>query len=333
MSGKEGAKHEGAAGANGSGRGTGAQSRKATSASKTASSGRATTARRKTSTASTAKRKTTTKRATGRKKKKNKSIFRRIPLWVLVGCLCVVFVAYAVFLYRSFVGPYSFRWKALYGDVEYPEGSVRGIDISHYQEDIDWEMLRNADLQGSAVQFVFIKATEGSDQFDKNFNRNFFEAKRNGLVRGAYHFFSSQTPSKNQAEFFCRMVQLEPGDLPPVLDVEVNVGGSTGYSRAQLRKDVLKWLRIVEQHYGVKPIIYASYKFKTQYLDGKEFADYPFWIAHYYVDKLQYEGDWAFWQHTDVGKVHGIGGNVDVDLFNGEYEDLLDLCIPDSLAE
>ncbi len=245
-------------------------------------------------------------------------------LWILIA---VAIVAYVFFFYRTFVGPYSFRWKALYGTTTYPSGTVRGLDISHYQEAIDWEKLRHADIQGAPVKFVFIKATEGTDQFDAYFNLNFAQARRCGIVRGAYHFFSTKSSARRQAEYFCRMVQLEEGDLPPVLDVEVEVDKIEGYSRKKLQDEVKTWLDIVEEHYRATPILYASYAFKEHYLNTEDFDRYPYWIAHYYVDTLRYAGRWTFWQHTDAGKVDGIGGRVDVNLFNGTEEQLDSLCI------
>ena len=112
-----------------------------------------------------------------RRRRKGKSIFRRVPSHLLWGLLVIVVAVYIFFFYKTFIGPYSFRWKAIYGDTNYPEGTVRGIDISHYQQDIDWERVRNASIQGSPVRFVFIKATEGTDKFDPNFNLNFYQAR------------------------------------------------------------------------------------------------------------------------------------------------------------
>ena len=91
--------------------------------------------------------------------------------------------------------------------------------------------------------------------------------------------------------------------------------------------DILTWLHIVENKYGVKPIIYTYYKFKDAYLSAPVFDDYPYWIAHYYVDKVEYQGKWKFWQHTDVGKLPGINGHVDLNIYNGSYYDLMRLTI------
>ena len=118
-------------------------------------------------------------------------------------------------------------------------------------------------------------------------------------------------------------MQLDEHDLPPVLDVE-ELGDVTP---AQLRHEVLQWMDYVEKHYNVIPILYTGYKFRTSYLNTPDFDRYPYWIAHYYVDSLEYQGEWAFWQHTDVGKVDGIKGDVDINVFKGDYQDLMDLTI------
>ncbi len=242
--------------------------------------------------------------------------------WII---LIVLLSILSVFIFRTFIGPYSFRLKSMYGLVTYPKGEVRGIDISHHQEDIDWNKLRNADIQGSPISFIFIKATEGKDYLDENFNLNFHNAKKNEIVRGAYHFFSTKSSAESQANFFCKMVQLDTGDLPPVLDIETQ----GNYTKTKLRNEVLRWLQIVENRYGVKPIIYTYHKFRREILNTHEFNEYPFWIAHYYVDSLNNDTKWHFWQHTDVGKVNGINGYVDINLYNGTYEDFINIIIKD----
>ena len=255
----------------------------------------------------------------GRKQKKRKSVFNRYATYIWVGIILVA-VAYIGLFYYFFVSPYSFRWKAIYGEPEYPEGyNVRGIDISHYQNNIKWEKLRNASLNNDPVRFIIIKATEGKDLYDDDFNDNFFQAQQNDFIRGAYHFFVPGVDAEAQAKFYLHQVHLVPGDLRPVLDIE-KIGKLT---KAQLQKDVKKWLDIVEKKYGVKPILYTSYKFKKDYLDSPVFNEYPYWIAHYYINKLEYKGDWVMWQHTDCGKVDGIKGFVDCNIFNGTVKDLV----------
>ncbi len=232
-----------------------------------------------------------------------------------------ILAVYIYFFYYFFVSPFGFRWRALYGDVSYPEGyEIHGIDISHHQGDIDWAELRDKGLINKLpIRFIMIKATEGSTQIDENFIDNFYQAREYGFTRGAYHFYSVHTPAKAQAQFFIKNVKLEKGDLPPVLDVEHK---PKKQSAEDFKASVLEWLHIVEQHYGVKPIIYTYYKFKMQYLSDPVFDQYPYWIAHYYVDEVEYQGEWKFWQHTDVGTLPGIKGNVDFNIYNGSFYDL-----------
>lgn len=97
--------------------------------------------------------------------------------------------AYVWAFYYFFVSPFGFRWRALYGDASYPEGyEIHGIDISHHQGEIDWEVLRNNGMIDKyPVRFVMIKATEGASNLDRRFKENFHQAREYGFVRGAYH--------------------------------------------------------------------------------------------------------------------------------------------------
>lgn len=270
-------------------------------------------------------RKKTPRRGGSRGRRRSSSFLQRYPRWAWwIGGTAVI-VLYVFLFYHFFVGPTGFRWRALYGDAEYPEGfEIHGIDISHYQGKIDWEQLKNAMIKGCPVRFVIIKSTEGSSRLDENFRENFNLARDFGFIRGVYHFWSNKSTAREQAYYFLDQVHLTDGDLPPVLDIEHKPADK---SVEDFQRDVLTWLHIVEDKYHVKPIIYTYYKFKEQYLSAPVFEDYPYWIAHYYVDKVQYKGKWKFWQHTDVGKLPGIKGYVDFNIYNGSYYELKQLCI------
>ena len=253
-------------------------------------------------------------------------LLQKVPSWGWwIGGLAIV-AGYVWFFYYFFVGPFGFRWRALYGDVSYPEGyEIHGIDISHHQGHIDWDKLKDQGMIDKfPVRFIMIKATEGSTQTDENFQENFHQAREYGFTRGAYHFYSVHSPAESQAQHFLNQVKLENGDLPPVLDVEHKPKQQTD---DEFRASVLQWLDIVEKHYNVKPIIYTYYKFKMKYLNDSIFDQYPYWIAHYYVDRVEYRGRWKFWQHTDAGKLPGIKGNVDLNIYNGSYYDLRQMTI------
>lgn len=263
------------------------------------------------------------------KRKAKKTIHKEVPAWAryLLGILVVV--VFVTGFYWFFIRPYAYRWKPCYGLKGYgicmPSGyQVHGIDISHYQGDINWNMLKQTRQGQFPISFIFMKATEGGDYSDDKFVANFDSAKAHGFIRGAYHFYNPKTDANKQADFFIRSVKLEPGDLPPVLDIE-----KKGKDIKKLQADLKVWLRKVESHYGVKPIIYASYKFKTRYLNDSVFNSYPYWIAHYYVDSVRYEGDWKFWQHTDVGTLPGIDEKVDLNVFNGSLQELKRMQLPE----
>ena len=94
--------------------------------------------------------------------------------------------------YHFFVGPTGFRWRALYGEAKYPEGyEIHGIDISHYQTNIDWEKVANAMIEGNPIRFVIMKSTEGTGKLDETFYENYQSAGDYGFIRGAYHFWST----------------------------------------------------------------------------------------------------------------------------------------------
>lgn len=253
------------------------------------------------------------------------SFFSRNPhmAWWLGGI--AVTCIYIWVFYSFFVSPTGFRWRALFGDAKFPDGyEIHGIDISHYQGDIDWDLLRTGMIEGCPLRFVMIKSTEGSTRLDSKFRHNFQQAREYGYIRGAYHFWSNKSSARDQAYFFLDKVKLEDGDLPPVLDIEHM---PTNRSVEDFQRDVLTWLHIVEDKYHVKPIIYTYYKFKEKYLNAPVFEDYPYWIAHYYVNKLEYKGAWKFWQHTDVGRLPGIKGYVDFNIYNGSFYDMKKLTI------
>lgn len=208
--------------------------------------------------------------------------------------------------------------------ISLPENyDVHGIDVSRHQRNIDWEAVSNMFDNNVGISFAFIKATEGRSITDDYFNQNWKECKKNNILRGAYHFYRPHLTADEQFNLFTRSVKLDREDLPPVLDVEVR--GSS--SPAVFKRKVKRWLVLAEKHYGVTPIVYTNFSLYRKYFTGKEFAKYPMWIAHYATNDLNRKlSDWHFWQHNESGKVNGIRGGVDFNVFNGTYDELLRLC-------
>lgn len=194
---------------------------------------------------------------------------------------------------------------------------IHGIDVSKYQSVIAWEEVKKMKVKDVQMNFAFIKATQGANNTDPQFHRNWKKAKEAGVARGAYHFFIASKDGLAQAKNFIDRVELESGDMPPVLDVEQLNGVSTD----KLKSEVRKWLLAVEIHYGVKPFIYTNVDFYKQYL-GQEFDKYPLWAAHYrHPGRPRINRDWIFWQHSDEGRVNGIISKVDFNVFNGDSVD------------
>ncbi|MFL9831986.1 glycoside hydrolase family 25 protein [Flavobacterium sp. ST-87] len=204
-----------------------------------------------------------------------------------------------------------------YQVLEKNEAKAIGIDVSEYQGDIEWDAVETLD-NDYKISFVFIRATVGDDRLDKRFKENWLKAKENKLIRGAYHYYRPNENSIEQAELFIKNVTLQKGDLPPVLDIEqLPKNQSVGRLKIGLRR----WLNKIEEHYKVKPIIYTGERYYDDFLK-EEFSDYLFWIANYNFYREKLDEDWLFWQFTEKATVSGINGNVDVNIFNGDLQQL-----------
>lgn len=197
-----------------------------------------------------------------------------------------------------------------------------GFDVSEYQSEIDWEQTYHID-ESFELCFVFVRATAGKDKVDLRFNENWKASKERQLIRGAYHYYRPNENSIAQAENFIKTVKLQKGDLPPVLDIEKL---PKSQSIDSLKVGLRRWLKKVEQHYNVRPIIYSGESYYNDFLK-KEFSDYPLWIANYNFWRNHLEDDWMFWQFTEKAQIQGIEGMVDVNIFNGDKNKLLLKCI------
>jgi lysozyme len=197
------------------------------------------------------------------------------------------------------------------------DGNATGIDVSHYQGTVDW-----AKVKGAGNSFAFAKATESVGVVDAMFATNWPAMKDAGLLRGAYHFYHAAENATDQATHFLEVVQLAPGDLPPVLDIES--GGLEGQSSSALVEGVTTWLGLVQEQTGFTPMIYVSPSFANEYLQSK-FGAYPLWVAEYGVSQPKTTNGWstwAFWQHSQSGTMSGVSGPVDLDTFNGSQAGL-----------
>jgi lysozyme len=197
--------------------------------------------------------------------------------------------------------------------------AVHGIDISRHQSKVNWDA-----VAAEGISFAFVKATEGRRYSDTFYCRNWAEMQRVGIKRGAYHFFRPSIDAKEQADNFIATVDMQYGDLPPVVDVELD----DDMPREEVAKQLKMWLYLVELRYSIRPIIYTHYKFYNKFIAG-EFDKYPIWIAKYggEAPRLGGQARWWFWQYGNRGKVKGIDGYVDFNVFYDTREELEKICL------
>lgn len=218
----------------------------------------------------------------------------------------------------------------------YNAAHIYGIDISRYQHGkgkahypILWDQLRITYLGRKThqqtvgevdypVSFMYIKSTEGTNIVNPHYAADYQQARKHGIPCGAYHFFSTKSTASEQAAHFLKSTQFRRGDFPPVLDIEPTQRqiDAMGGTEAML-KAVRTWLKIVERKVGVKPILYVGQNFVKKYLsDAKDIKEkYTFWIARYgeYMPDVKL----VWWQLSQDGRVSGITGDVDINIFNG----------------
>ena len=194
--------------------------------------------------------------------------------------------------------------------------AVHGTDTSKWQTLVDWRQAK-----ASGISFTFIKATEGGDLLDTAFAKNFAASRAAGVPRSAYHFYYFCTKPEVQAAWFLKNVPNDPGAMPPVLDAEWNHISPTCRIKppaAEVRRQLRVWLDIVEGNFRKRPIIYTT----PDFYDDNQLGllnGYEFWLrstaAH---PSERYPNErWTFWQYTGTGKIPGIEGKADINVFRG----------------
>lgn len=232
-----------------------------------------------------------------------------------IGIFCVIFLI----LTATAIG-LVYNGAVLLNQPSESEYPVRGVDVSAYQGTVDWQT-----LFAQNIDFAFIKATEGSSFVDSCFAYNCAEAQKQHLSVGVYHFFSYDSSGEAQARHYIDTVSLFDGMLPPVIDLEFYGDYEKNPpSRERVSGELQAMLDALEQHYGVKPIIYATEKSYALYLSG-EYAQYDIWIRNVWTKpKLSDGREWTFWQFTNREQLQGYEGKekyIDVNVFCGTAEE------------
>lgn len=201
--------------------------------------------------------------------------------------------------------------------------TITGVDISSYQGTVSWSQVK-----GAGRQFAFVRISDGLTHPDSKFATNWPAMKAAGLVRGSYQFFRPSEDPNLQAQMVIDKLAanggLQPGDLPPVLDLE----SADGLASSVVVTKAKAWLAKVEAALKVKPLIYTA-AFMSDVI-GTNFGSYNLWVANYGTTCPTMPSgwtDWHFWQNSESGSVAGVSGNVDTDFFNGTLADLKKLTV------
>lgn len=196
------------------------------------------------------------------------------------------------------------------------EYAIHGFDVSHHQQDVQWQQ-----ISPKQYRFVYLKATEGGDFQDRKFQDNWLNAREQGFLVGAYHFYRLCRDGKTQAAHFIATVPKKQDALPPVIDLEYDSKCINTYSKEQLLTEIQVMHDALKTHYGKQPIFYISKAFYNIVLAG-QFNNVPLWVREYKgLPELKGEPQWLFWQHTNQGKIKGITTPVDLNVFYGSEQE------------
>ena len=186
-----------------------------------------------------------------------------------------------------------------------------GIDVSEWQGEIDYVGVKN-----SGIDIVYIRSSEGNNYIDPYFQDNYINAKEQGLKVGFYHFLTarSEQEAREQAEFFVSVIGNTKPDCRLAMDFEV----FRDLGLDEINNIASTFLETVQNLSGKEMVIYSdAYNAKTVF--SEELSEkYPIWVANYGVVEPENNGKWDSWvgfQYSDVGRINGIRGNVDRDLF------------------
>ena len=228
---------------------------------------------------------------------------RKYQLWLLIGG--VAFALVGVVVTVLWFGRLPNDWPGL------SEGETYGIDVSHHQDEIDWDRVAADD-----IAFAYIKATEGGDFVDSRFEENWEGAASAGLARGAYHFFTLCTRGDVQAENFLGVVPADPAALAPAVDLELAGNCADRPSQEWLARELGTFLDAVEATIGKNAVLYIGADFEQRYR-VRDSLGRPLWLR--FLKRPNVEG-WLIWQVPDLAEVDGIRGRVDLDVMRNSTD-------------
>lgn len=206
----------------------------------------------------------------------------------------------------------------------------KGIDVSYYQGDIDWERVKSA-----GVEFAIIRCGYGMNvksQDDEKFERNVTECERLGIPYGVYLYSYADTAEKAESEaaHVLRMLGGRKPLYPVYYDLEN--GQTTGKcTKEQILQIAKTFVGIIESS-GLWAGIYANLYWNNTLLTDDWYNSKARWIAQW-ADNCTYGGDYGIWQYTSSGRIDGINGNVDLDYAYVDYPALISGTVVNPIKE
>lgn len=188
---------------------------------------------------------------------------------------------------------------------------IVGIDVSAHNGEIDFERVK-----AEGIEFVIIKATEGSTFKDKLFIDNVRKARKAGLKVGAYHFFRFDTPGYMQGLNFVNSIHGRNLDLPAVIDIEEFTNPNFQATRLVMNR-VSEMADHLESR-GYRVMIYTNKKGHARFIKG-QLETYPLWLCSLGSQPDDIECD--IWQATHHGRINGVNHDVDINVFTSSRTD------------
>lgn len=260
------------------------------------------------------------KKARPRKKKAKKRINKedQITRRVAISTLLIAIVGITAFLlYKNY-----FREPQKFESTKY---TVKGIDISHHQPIINWDMVNDQN-----IYFGYIKATESVDHLDRNYQDNYEQAREAQIRIGSYHFFRFGVSGSEQAQHFIRTAKCQSGDLIPAIDVEhstINTYSSDASYIAMIKHELQELERVMHEHYGVRPLIYTNKDCYNLYIKGL-FSENLLWICDLHKEPSDDIKNWRIWQFSHSGKLPGIEEKIDLNYYRYSFDEFKELLLP-----
>lgn len=271
----------------------------------------------------------------------NYSVIDRIKIFILQHKKIVVFLlcfGMVGILFSVFKDGYSMREddfseiqkymmeirekdKSIYNNLMYTElkEETNGIDVSSFQGDIDWEKVKEVNLDFVIIRCGYRNLSNEEIHEDSKFRYNISEANRLGIPVGVYFYSTARNERETleEATFVLNLIKDYEILYPVVYDFELFDSKRTeGVSVDRVNDNALYFLDYIALH-GYKAMFYSNNSYLERVWKEENYGEYKFWLAQYDGELIR---DYDMLQYSDKGTVQGITGYVDLDKANFKYE-------------